>query len=52
MPRKVKVFLTTGFAGAKHEDVLEVEDDATEEEIMRYVQEWASNYIDMGYEEC
>ena len=50
--RKMKVFLSIGFPGARHEDVLEVEDDATEYDIMAEVREWASNYLDMGYEEC
>lgn len=48
--RQIAVHLSIGYSGANHEDVLEVEDDATDEEIEQEVQAWASNYIEMWWE--
>lgn len=54
---KLKVTLGIGFAGARQEDVIEIDDDEwndceTEEEkeklIDEYATEWAWDYIDIG----
>ena len=46
---KVDVSLSIGFATANHEDELEFDDNATDEQIDAEVQEWAWNYIDIGW---
>lgn len=48
--KRVKVWINTGFAGAKHQDVFEFEDDATEEEIEADVLDWVFNKIEHGWE--
>ncbi len=48
--KKIKVYLTIGLATCRHDDVIEVEDDATQEDIDQAVHEWAHNYIDFGGE--
>ena len=54
---KLKVTLGIGFAGARHEDEIEIDEDEwndceTEEEreklIDEYATEWAWDYIDIG----
>lgn len=47
---KINVWLGIGFGeGASHEDVLELPDTATDEEIEEEVNEWAQNYIETGW---
>ena len=46
---KVRVSLSIGLVG-KHVDVIDVPDDADEEEIAEYAEAWAQNYIDIGWE--
>jgi hypothetical protein len=48
--QKINVTLTIGYPCAKHEDVLEVEDDATDEDINQEVADWANNYIEYYWE--
>jgi hypothetical protein len=56
---ELAVTLSIGFPTAKHEDVLDVDDqdyadcetDRQREDLLQeYWQEWANNYIDGGYE--
>ena len=49
--RKIKVIIDTGFAGGIHEDELEVEDNATDEEIEEEVQDVVFNYISYSWKE-
>lgn len=49
--RKIHCVLETGFVGTKREGVIEVEDDATEEDIEAAVQEWALNFVSWGWSE-
>ncbi|MFR3361812.1 MAG: hypothetical protein ACLTPR_07590 [Enterococcus canintestini] len=49
--RKIKCWMGTGFAGATHEDELEFDDDATDEEIAKEVWEYFTNFLDVGWEE-
>ena len=58
MPQ-IKVSLSIGFAGAGHEDILDIDDvewDTCETEEQRndlleeYWKEWAWDYIDSGWE--
>ena len=49
--RKIKVIIDTGFAGGIHEDELEVEDNATDEEIEEEVQDVVFNYISYRWKE-
>ena len=47
---KVKFMLSIGFAGARQEEVLELDDNLTEDEIYKELDEWMYDYIDSGYE--
>ena len=47
---KINVGLSIGYSGADHTDELEVDDDATEEEIEQEVQSWANNYIEIWWD--
>ena len=49
--KKYRVWLNTGFAGVNNEDVIEIDDDATPEEIDEQCRDYAFNDIDWGYEE-
>jgi hypothetical protein len=54
---KVKLFLSIGYSGANHEDVIDIPDEdvkgMTDEELEKYLsntwQEWANNFIDGTY---
>ncbi len=48
--REIRVHLSLGFEGAEVHDVIEVEEDATEEEIRAEVREWAFEYIQIWYD--
>ena len=45
----VKVSLSIGYPSACRNDELEIDDDATEEQIDEIVQEWAQNYINVSW---
>ena len=46
---KVEFTLGIGFANAKHREIFDIDDDATDEDIEAQLQEWANNYIDTGW---
>jgi len=56
---KIKVTLGIGVVGATRTAIIEIEDkeledmaeDEQKEYIGEYVQEWANNYIEIGWEE-
>jgi hypothetical protein len=47
--KTIYVHLSIGYPTATHSDELEFEDEATDEEINRDVQEWANNYIEISW---
>jgi hypothetical protein len=47
---KVKFHLTIGFAGADHEDEVELPDEFTDEQIEEELRDWAHNYIEYSFE--
>ena len=47
--KKVQFYLGIGYPGADHKEIVEFEDNVTDEEIDEYLNEWASNYIDYGW---
>jgi hypothetical protein len=49
--RKIAVSLSIGFPTATQKDEIEVEDDATAEEVSQAAEEWAWGYIDIGWSE-
>jgi hypothetical protein len=49
MMRKIKVYLDTGFAGCKHEDIIEVDDDITDEDVDEIARDTAFNWIEWGW---
>jgi len=49
--KKIKVYVDSGYVGCKNENVIEVEDDATEEEIEELAGEAIYEMIDIGWYE-
>jgi len=49
--RKIKCYCHNGFAGEMKEGIVEIEDNATEEDIEQEFQDWVNNNIDMGWYE-
>lgn len=49
--KKYRVWLSTGYAGQADEEEIEIEDDATPEEIEEQCKDVAFQTIDWGYEE-
>ena len=47
---KIKATLSIGFTNAKHEEILDIPDGVLETEYFDWVQEWANNYIELGWE--
>ncbi len=47
--RTIYVHLSIGYPTAVRDDEIEVEDDATDEQIDQDVQEWAGNYIETSW---
>lgn len=47
---KVKFTLSIGFPGAKHEEIVEMEEYCTDEDIEECYQEWCNQYLDGGWE--
>lgn len=47
--RKIKCFCSTGYVGSRREENIEVEDDATEDELQEEFQNWLNNNTDMGW---
>lgn len=48
--KKVRWQLSIGFVGAVRKGIIELEDDATDEEIDEVVTETVNNYIDFGWD--
>lgn len=46
---KVTFTLGIGFVGARHEEVIEFDDDTTDEELDEFWTDWSHNYIDGGW---
>lgn len=46
--KRIKVHLNVGFPGTAHEDIIEFDDDASEEEIEEAYRDWKNDRID-GY---
>lgn len=46
---EIKAILSIGYPTAKHTGIIEVDDNATDEDIDEEVQIWANNYIDIGW---
>jgi hypothetical protein len=47
--KTIYLHLSIGFPTATRDDELEIEDDATEEEIEETVRDWANNYIEYSW---
>lgn len=47
--KKIKCYVSTGMYGSEVEDIIEVNDDATQKEIENAANEWLFNTIDWGY---
>lgn len=50
--RTIEVNLSIGYPTANRQDTLEVDDDATEEQVEEIVREWANNYIEYYWVEA
>ena len=49
--KKIKLWIDTGYVGADYEDIIEVDDDITDDELRDYVEDFVCNYISSGWEE-
>lgn len=49
MTIRVKVWLSIGFPQAAHADVLEIDDDATDDEIEEEVRDWKDSLTEWGW---
>lgn len=47
--RRIKVWVDTGTMGSDKEEIIEVEDDATEEDIKKEAEECIYNMINSGW---
>lgn len=47
--KKVKFYIDTGFVGCDIEEIMEYEDDVTEEEIEEDLECWKDERINYGY---
>jgi len=47
---RIKVWCDNGMAGGERNDVIEVDDDATDEDIEIAVREWFFNFHEYGWE--
>lgn len=50
--RKIKLWVETGIVGGEHEDIIEVEDDTTEEELNEMALEFMWGYVQYGWSEA
>lgn len=44
--RKIKFYLSIGYAGADYDEIMEFPDNMTDEEIDECFHEWVNGYID------
>lgn len=49
--KKFKFVIDTGFAGCKYENIVELDDDVTEDELDIYLYDMINQYIYGNYEE-
>ena len=49
--RKIKLWVETGYVGANYEEIIEVDDDATDEEIDEEARRFLFDNISYGYQE-
>lgn len=47
--KRIHFNLSIGYPTAKHEDIVEYEDTATDDEIQSDFSEWVDNYLDMEW---
>lgn len=47
---KAKFTLSIGYPTARHEEVVEIDDDTTDEQLQKDWEQWMWNYIDGGPE--
>jgi hypothetical protein len=47
---KVRAFLSIGFANGNREEVLELEEGLTEEQVEEAVMEWKNEHVEWSYE--
>ena len=50
--KKIKCYVSTGMCGSEVEDIIEVNDNATQNEIKEAANDWLFNTIDWGYWEA
>lgn len=47
--KKVKFYLGTGFAGVAHEEIIEFDDNVTDEEIQEAFYDWYEDKLDPSW---
>jgi hypothetical protein len=48
--RKIEAYLSVGLVGCKRNEIFEVEDDATDEEIEEIIKEWVYELVEWGWQ--
>lgn len=49
--KKIEFYLGIGYANAEHIEILEFDDDVSEEEIDQTLEDWSNNYIEISWNE-
>ena len=49
--RKIKLWVETGIIGGEHEEIIEVKDDITEEDLDELAIEFMWDHVECGWEE-
>lgn len=47
--RKIHFYLSIGYPTAKHEEIVEYDDNVTDDEINSDFSDWVNNYLDMEW---
>lgn len=47
--RKIHFYIGTGYAGAEYNEIMEFEDNATDEEVEEAYKDWKENQLDCSW---
>lgn len=50
--KRIEFYLGIGYPGAEHKEMVEFDDNATDEEIEECFEDWKNDYIDAGWQEA
>ena len=49
--RKIKAYCGIGYFGAEHNDIMEIDEETTEDEIADKVWDWGQQFLETWWEE-